>query len=298
VSITPQEEAGLIEVKACLPGSQDTLGVRHWDHLSQQTGVQSAWLRLRTRATRIELAMAERLVVKGANNLQQSGWDVTNHPTLTARWVAEDKKTVIIEKAVCLYTSRDTPDPVQAVKDCLEHLPESCWERMLTRQKSALAKEWEASDVVIEGDDEAQLAIRFNIYQLLIAAPRHDDRVSIGAKTLSGFGYRGHAFWDTELFMLPFFTFTAPTTARNLLNYRYHNLAGAREKAKRNGYEGEFRVWLVGPASGGGGFRSLGARGDFPVFRHRQIARCGLFRRIPGQRIPENLAASGAGQSL
>jgi len=97
--------------------------------------------------------------------------------------------------------------------------------------------------VTIEGDDEAQLALRFSIYHLLIAAPRHDEHVNIGAKTLSGFGYRGHAFWDTETFMLPFFTFTRPEIARNLLSYRFHNLPGAREKAAENGFKGAQYPW-------------------------------------------------------
>jgi kojibiose phosphorylase len=243
-SITPFENVGKIEARACLPGSQDTLGVRHWDHLNQHTGNRSAWLHLRTHATRIELAMAERLTIRGAgNDGEQTGWDVSNHPTLTARWSGEAGKTVTVEKVVSIFTSRDTVNPVRAAVDCLESLPEDCWETMLTKHKDAWDQEWETSDVIIEGDDEAQLAIRFNIYQLLIAAPRQDERVSIGAKTLSGFGYRGHAFWDTEIFMLPFFTFTAPAAARNLLNYRYHNLPGARQKANRNGYEGAQFPW-------------------------------------------------------
>ena len=97
--------------------------------------------------------------------------------------------------------------------------------------------------MVIDGDPDVQRAIRFNISQLLIAAPRHDNRVSIGAKTLSGFGYRGHSFWDTEIFMLPFFTYTRPEIARNLLSYRFHNLAGARKKAQVNGYHGAQYPW-------------------------------------------------------
>ena len=75
------------------------------------------------------------------------------------------------------------------------------------------------------------------------AAPRHDDRVNIGAKTLSGFGYRGHAFWDTEIFMLPLFTHTAPPIARNLLDYRYHTLPAARAKAQAAGCEGAWFAW-------------------------------------------------------
>jgi kojibiose phosphorylase len=81
------------------------------------------------------------------------------------------------------------------------------------------------------------------LYQLLIAAPRHDNRVSIGAKTLSGSGYRGHSFWDTEIFMLPVFIFTAPHIARNLLDYRYERLPAAREKAKANGADGAQFPW-------------------------------------------------------
>ncbi|MCY7337937.1 MAG: HAD-IA family hydrolase [Chamaesiphon sp.] len=70
-----------------------------------------------------------------------------------------------------------------------------------------------------------------------------NDRVSVPAKTLSGFGYRGHIFWDTEIFILPFFTFTQPAIARSLLTYRYHTLAGARRKAAHSGYKGAMFAW-------------------------------------------------------
>lgn len=62
---------------------------------------------------------------------------------------------------------------------------------------------------------------------------KHDDnRVGIGAKALTGEGYKGHSFWDTEMFILPYFTFTQPETARTLLEYRYRNLYGAHLKRK------------------------------------------------------------------
>jgi trehalose/maltose hydrolase-like predicted phosphorylase len=103
---------------------------------------------------------------------------------------------------------------------------------------AAWGTEWGACNVTIEGDDEADLALRYNLFQLLVAAPRHDERVSVPARALSGFGYRGHVFWDTDVFVLPFFTYTRPAIARNLLMYRYHTLPGARRKALENGYEG------------------------------------------------------------
>jgi beta-phosphoglucomutase len=122
------------------------------------------------------------------------------------------------------------------------------YEKLLAAHEAAWARVWRDSDVVIEGDPEAQLAVRHNLFQILIAAPRHGDategsRVSIPAKTLSGFGYRGHVFWDTDIFIVPFLTHTQPDLARNLLNYRYHTLPGARRKAWVAGYEGAMFAW-------------------------------------------------------
>jgi trehalose/maltose hydrolase-like predicted phosphorylase len=117
------------------------------------------------------------------------------------------------------------------------------YEDQLSTHEATWADVWRDSDVVIEGDPKAQLAVRYNLFQMLIAAPREDDRVSIGAKTLSGFGYRGHVFWDTELFILPFFVYTQPALARNMLTYRHHTLAGARRKARAAGYEGAMYAW-------------------------------------------------------
>ena len=81
-------------------------------------------------------------------------------------------------------------------------------------------------------------AVRFGLYHLLIAANADDPTVNIGAKSLSGEGYRGHVFWDTEIFMLPFFIYTQPDTARSLLRYRYHTLPAARENSREYGSRG------------------------------------------------------------
>src|SRR5271165_2012334 len=102
---------------------------------------------------------------------------------------------------------------------------------------------WEASDLRIEGDPAAQRALRFAIYHLLSAANPQDDRVSIGARGLVGSAYKGHVFWDTDIFMLPFFILTYPEAARALVTYRYHTLAGARAKAARLGYRGALYAW-------------------------------------------------------
>ena len=90
---------------------------------------------------------------------------------------------------------------------------------------------------------EGTRAVRFGIYQLLIAANGDDPTVNIGAKSLTGEGYRGHVFWDTEILMLPFFIYTQPSTARSLLRYRYHTLPAARELARESGLRGARYPW-------------------------------------------------------
>lgn len=102
---------------------------------------------------------------------------------------------------------------------------------------------WEASDVRIGGDGDAQYALRYSIYHLLAIAPSHSDRTSIPARGLSAQVYKGAIFWDTEVFMLPFFLHTNPDLARNLVRYRIHTLDGARRKAAEYGYRGAYYAW-------------------------------------------------------
>ncbi len=105
------------------------------------------------------------------------------------------------------------------------------------------AARWSRCDVRIWGPDYDQFGIRFAMFHMLVCAPDTDDRVSIGAKGLHGEGYRGHVFWDTEVFVHPFFCAVFPDTARNLLMYRYHTLPGARRKAAERGYRGAMFAW-------------------------------------------------------
>ena len=109
----------------------------------------------------------------------------------------------------------------------------ACWEKL-----------WQEKDIVIRGDaQEDQLAFRFAVYHLTIMAPIHDNRMNIGAKGLSGKGYFGHTFWDTEVYMLPYFIWEDPKGARSLLEYRYLSLDAARRNAANYGFEGAKYPW-------------------------------------------------------
>jgi beta-phosphoglucomutase family hydrolase len=114
---------------------------------------------------------------------------------------------------------------------------------LLERHLGEWSARWDASDIRVQGDAEAQRALRFAAYHLLSAADPTDDHVSIGARAMTGAAYSGHVFWDTEIYMLPFFALTWPEAARALLMYRHHTLPAARAKAVQYGARGAFYAW-------------------------------------------------------
>ena len=238
--ITPVDFDGLIEIQASINGYPENQGFNHWEALDQGNIENGIWLYRRTRNSRIEISLAARMTLSGAD-ASMLVTSAPGYPTLNTKFQAIAQQTVTLEKIVTVFTSREVTHPIAAAQEKLAQLPS--YSKLLSSHEKAWDEVWQQNDIVIEGDIRAQLAVRYNIFQMLIAAPRHDEKVSIPAKTLSGFGYRGHIFWDTEIFLLPFFTYTQPQIARNLLSYRYHTLAGARRKAAHDGYKGAMFAW-------------------------------------------------------
>lgn len=164
-------------------------------------------------------------------------------------------ETLVLEKLCCVHTSRDVEyadlsgavelDVLKETGHALAQGLEACGYAGLFRKSAeAWAAWWAEHDVRIDTDNGFhQLALRFALYHLNIMTSKQDPRVGIAAKGLTGEGYLGHSFWDTEIFILPFFTFTSPSIARQLLQYRWYCLYGAREKARENGYEGAMYPW-------------------------------------------------------
>lgn len=102
---------------------------------------------------------------------------------------------------------------------------------------------WERSEVKITGDDSLNQALHFNLFQLTSSSGR-DGKTNISAKGLSGTGYDGHYFWDTEMYMSPFFTYTNPEIAKNLIKYRYSILEDSKKTARAAGVnEGVLFPW-------------------------------------------------------
>ncbi|EKQ69440.1 beta-phosphoglucomutase [Leptolyngbyaceae cyanobacterium JSC-12] len=232
--------AGVVEIHAGLNGFPDNEGLMHWQQVEQIGQDNTICLHLQSRQSQINLAIAAQLEISDTN-CHTDTLAFHGHAAVIARFTLQPGQTVTADKIVAIFTSRDTENAVQAATQTLVALPD--YLNLRAEHEAAWAEVWRISDVVIEGDSTAQLAVRYNLFQLLSAAPRHSDRVSIPAKALSGFAYRGHIFWDTEIFVLPFLIYTQPHLARNLLTYRYHMLPGARRKALQAGYEGAMYVW-------------------------------------------------------
>jgi trehalose/maltose hydrolase-like predicted phosphorylase len=134
-------------------------------------------------------------------------------------------------------------EPQQRALDSLRRAKRAGLRRLVDGHVRAWAARWAASDVVVEGDEESQRALRFAQYHLISAADPGDERTSIAARALTGDAYKGRVFWDTEIFLLPFYTLTWPRAARALLMYRYHTLPAARSKAAQLGYQGALYAW-------------------------------------------------------
>jgi nigerose phosphorylase len=170
-----------------------------------------------------------------------------NRNLRVVKFRAEAGRTYVFHKYFAVYTDNDAVRKpiVEEAIDTVEQAKSLGYEACLAMHDARWLEKWARGDVTIEGDDEAQLALRYSILQLLMVAPVRGSANSIPARALSGQVYKGAIFWDTEMFMFPFFVHTYPEKAVELMRYRIRTLDGARRKAKTEGvgYRGAFYAW-------------------------------------------------------
>lgn len=216
ITFAPENYSGVVNVATSIGGA-----------LSKRT------------ATGVTLAMAS-----ATRLLDTAGRVVTlPDPTPTHSVSVELGNVYRLDRIIAVHTSRVPGDPHVIAREHADRAIQVDLATLVDGHCRAWSERWDASDIRIEGDPAAQRALRFAIYHLLSAANPQDDRVSIGARALTGGAYQGHVFWDTEIFMLPFFTLTWPEAARALLGYRHHALPAARRRAVRFGYRGALYAW-------------------------------------------------------
>jgi len=139
-------------------------------------------------------------------------------------------------------SSRALPSLRAQARGSLAEARHTGWDGLLAEQRAYLDAFWEGADVEVDGDPELQQAARFALFHVLQAGARAERR-AIPAKGLTGSGYDGHAFWDTESFVLPVLTYTAPDAAGDALRWRHATLGLARERATQLGLAGAAFPW-------------------------------------------------------
>jgi trehalose/maltose hydrolase-like predicted phosphorylase len=148
----------------------------------------------------------------------------------------------VVDDFVAIVADPDrVPEPDEALRR-LDDAVDAGFDVLLSEQNAAWRARWEDADVVIEGDDELQLATRVALFHLM-AAVTDTGEAAVGARGLSGTGYRGHVFWDADTFVMPFLAATHPASARAMLEYRNRRLPAARAAARELGRDGARFPW-------------------------------------------------------
>lgn len=246
-SVTPLDDAAHISLSTGIDATQTNSGRQHLDETSVQVFDQhylQGVYDTQDRATEVVISASCRLNVASENCFTAKNRRLNCHHAL----MAQKGETVTLEKIVWVTHRSDktlaSADFAQSAMCELKRCVAQGYDAL--RAQTALAWEniWQTCRVEVCSDDpQDQRALDYAVWQLTAMTPAHDERCSIAAKGLTGEGYKGHVFWDTEIFLLPFHLFTHPQTARSLLRYRWLNLAGAREKARRNGWSGALFPW-------------------------------------------------------
>jgi hypothetical glycosyl hydrolase len=253
IEIKSLTHSAKIQFDSGINGQMTNSGAQHF-HEGEKRIFDKKYIQMLQQTTQSEITF----IHNTAHDVTLESTEVTSRFEMDRRKVfmiysaqVEVNQTIRIEKISNVFTTRDKEFESFSLEKLreysIEQLKYACksgYNALQNLTAKVWAEKWKAIDIKIESNDDFnQLAIRFAQYHLLIMTPAHDNRMGIGAKGFSGEGYKGHSFWDTELFMLPFFTFTQPHIARSLLEYRYNTINGARKKALENGYKGAMFPW-------------------------------------------------------
>jgi alpha,alpha-trehalose phosphorylase len=158
---------------------------------------------------------------------------------------AQAGKPIRLTKFLTYHTSRGSSveEQLDRARWTLDRAMRHGFDRTLADQRAYLDEFWQHADVEVSGEhSRTQQCLRWDLYQLLQATARADGS-GVPAKGLTGQAYEGHYFWDMEMYMVPFLTYTNPVAARNLLMFRYHLLDAARERARAVNQKGALYPW-------------------------------------------------------
>ncbi|MEW2167683.1 glycosyl hydrolase family 65 protein [Streptomyces sp. NPDC007084] len=213
----------------------------------------------RTRRSALRVAAAADHAVQGPDRTTMSSESSDDLARLTVTSVLEPGQRLRVEKFVAHGWSgnRSLPAVSDQVDAALAAARHGGWQQLVDEQRAYLDDFWARADVEVDGDEEIQQAVRFALFHVLQAGARAERR-AIPAKGLTGSGYDGHAFWDTETFVLPLLTYTSPDAVAEALRWRQSTLSAARERAAQLGLRGAAFPWRTIAGSEGSAYWPAG----------------------------------------
>jgi trehalose/maltose hydrolase-like predicted phosphorylase len=244
--VTPLNFSGTLEFTSSLDGNVSNISAGNDPRVGsnldgkplqvvsveQQTGFGA--LHQRTQKSKLGLVCAMQNSIVGAEVSGLHGTAEAERVHITLKVNATQNTPVALEKTIVYVTTQDFADAelLQIANQMVNSASKRGFEAILSEQKTYMANYWQNVDVTVTGDTALQQGIRFNMLHLLQGAGK-DGKTNIAAKGLTGEGYGGHYFWDTEMYVVPFFVNTFPEVSKKLLQYRYSILDGARARARQ-----------------------------------------------------------------
>jgi len=220
-------------------GIDDDVWSINGDHFSNKEWVtdDNLGLKLTTNTYKDEIVVLKKILFPNTKDLQVSK---THNDYI---FLIKENEELHMHQFMVVVTSNDVKDPLQKAKEIAGAI--KSYEEIKNRHIKKINGLWEELDVQIKGNLVDQVGLRFNIYHAMIATPMHKS-LPIGARGLSCQAYQGAAFWDQEIFNTPMYLYSKPEVAKHILIYRYETMQGAKNKAKKHGYEGAFYAWISG----------------------------------------------------
>ncbi|MEU5534429.1 glycosyl hydrolase family 65 protein [Streptomyces sp. NPDC020362] len=211
------------------------------EHFAQETRLR---LVHRTEGSALRVGAAADHLVEGPDSTRWTAQSEPDVSRLTVTADLEPGQPLRLVKFVAHGWSgeRSLPAVHDQVDGAVAAAVSTGWDGLVAGQRAYLDRFWAGADVEVEGDAQIQQAVRFALFHVLQAAARNENR-AIPAKGLTGTGYDGHSFWDTESYVLPVLTFTAPEAVASALRWRHTTLPAARERARQLGLSGAVFPW-------------------------------------------------------
>ncbi|MFW5893667.1 MAG: hypothetical protein ACOCUY_00835 [Verrucomicrobiota bacterium] len=258
VAVTPLDWSGEVAIERALEGdgvtrfrcgdrNQPHLPQRHFEDHCCRTVTNSGTLTVKTRETGHSVAFASVMPSADTQARGNTGFvQSVTHQVEAGNWIASERFAAVAH-------SRDQAEegvPTERAAEAARQAAAVGFDAVYAENSTVWEQRWETGNIEIEGHARDEKVIRYNIFQLLQMAPFHADNLSLPARAYAYNRYRGLYFWDTEIFLLPFYQWVFPDVARNLLTFRHRTLPGARRNAEHWGGCGALYPWMTDSDSG------------------------------------------------